>query len=841
MHADRGAADAIDALVARQRFEDALEAGLGALRAAGVPLPRGSRRIAARAMFLALRLRLSLSAEGGRRLHLLPAATSPRAIETESLLAATLQAARGCGSTLSGLIGLVGTARALGAGAGPRLAPLVAEAGEYVASRRGGRRFAAILAEDSARLERAHPRTEDRMPSVDDLWHASASLASVAAAIAESSGRAQVSHRGAAASTLLGYARLVAVLTGEPVALEPGSLDLPQATPAPVPGAGFRASAAGAARWQDDYLRLVEAVILDRVDVSVVRRASGLGRAVMGAAEAACRPAALWFVALAQADLVRVRGPSWWGRRRVRRLAARLSGWTTAVGTPQPHREVSLQAEIAALDGDSLAAMRGFSRAIDLARQCGAIGEAALIAQRGGRYERTLNPSASRLTGEAVALYRQWGARAKADSMAKALSGSANGHAVARARLDIDVDPGTLISALQAIGAEVDGTRVAETLLGLLLEQCGARYGALVFAAGSELRVAVQRAESPELFVPEPTAWTDGIGLPDGLLREVLDEKRTRVVLDGLGLPEAPRLLRWRGLACVSLICAPLMSRDTCLGVVYLEDDRSQGAFESGRQRLVEVLCAQGANALVNARLFAEIDASRRTLRELNVTLERRVDDRTRALERNFEELARLERRVVADAERQRMIRDLHDGLGSQLLATQRQLERRELGSGDVLQMIRDCIADMRLVLDASGADANDLLIAWASLRARWVSHLRSSGIDSKWSLHTELESLDIGPDRVLNILRIAQESLSNAIRHARAGTVRIELRCDGPDIELSIQDDGIGCEGREGSGRGLANMRRRASLLGGRLVVEPCMPGTRVVLSCPVSASAVN
>jgi nitrate/nitrite-specific signal transduction histidine kinase len=62
---------------------------------------------------------------------------------------------------------------------------------------------------------------------------------------------------------------------------------------------------------------------------------------------------------------------------------------------------------------------------------------------------------------------------------------------------------------------------------------------------------------------------------------------------------------------------------------------------------------------------------------------------------------------------------------------------------------------------------------------------------------------------------------------------------CDGRDIELTVRDDGIGCDGTERSGRGLASMSRRASALGARLRVEAAQPGTRVWLTCPVAAPA--
>jgi len=404
-------------------------------------------------------------------------------------------------------------------------------------------------------------------------------------------------------------------------------------------------------------------------------------------------------------------------------------------------------------------------------------------------------------------------------------------------RTVFDVDARTLMDALEAIGAEPGEAAVAETLLDQLLEHTGARYGALLLRSGSGLRVAAQRADSPELFVSTSDVGTDDGELPLASLRDVLHNHQSHTVRDATVLSDGAASRRRHDAKRLSLLGVPLVSGGTCLGLAYLEDDRGGGAFDVGCRRLVEVLCAQAAKAIVNARLFARIDASRQELSAFNAVLEQRVEERTRALEHNYAALARLERQVAADAERQRLISDLHDGLGSQLLTTMRLLERSELDGQGALLSIRDCVADMRLLLDAAGSDANDLLAVWASLRERWSAQMAACGLATRWSLQTSLESIEVEPRRLLSLMRVVQESLSNAIRHARAGSVEVMLRCDERVIELTVRDDGIGCDGTERSGRGLASMSRRASALGARLRVEAAQPGTRVWLTCPVAA----
>jgi signal transduction histidine kinase len=78
----------------------------------------------------------------------------------------------------------------------------------------------------------------------------------------------------------------------------------------------------------------------------------------------------------------------------------------------------------------------------------------------------------------------------------------------------------------------------------------------------------------------------------------------------------------------------------------------------------------------------------------------------------------------------------------------------------------------------------------------------------------------------------IAQEAVLNAVRHARAQSVRIRLNLVGGNLVLSVQDDGIGMPVRppESQGLGLRIMRNRAAILGAKLTIQPAKPNGTVV-----------
>ncbi len=96
-----------------------------------------------------------------------------------------------------------------------------------------------------------------------------------------------------------------------------------------------------------------------------------------------------------------------------------------------------------------------------------------------------------------------------------------------------------------------------------------------------------------------------------------------------------------------------------------------------------------------------------------------------------------------------------------------------------------------------------------------------------------ELPGLD--PDTRLGIYRIAQEALTNVLRHAGARSAEVELRRVDDGIRLLVTDDGTGLSERVGSGSGIRGMRERALLLGAELEVGArSQGGTRVCLHVP-------
>ncbi|MEO9147826.1 MAG: ATP-binding protein [Burkholderiaceae bacterium] len=251
------------------------------------------------------------------------------------------------------------------------------------------------------------------------------------------------------------------------------------------------------------------------------------------------------------------------------------------------------------------------------------------------------------------------------------------------------------------------------------------------------------------------------------------------------------------------------------------------------------MLLAMGG--LLTARFIKSLVA----LDDLNRTLEARVADRERTLVENFAQLAALQRQKAAADERQLIMRDLHDGLGSQLFTSLSRVERGDMDSGQIAAALRACIADMRLALDALAFEQNDIGAAFGNLMFRWQPQLASAGIESRWNVDLPNHATALAPHAALQVLRIAQEALTNVLKHARANHVVVQLRETDAALELRIEDDGCGLPAFESpqQGRGRCNMRTRAQRLGGTIDWQSADSssggGTRVVLVLPLAGAS--
>jgi len=217
-------------------------------------------------------------------------------------------------------------------------------------------------------------------------------------------------------------------------------------------------------------------------------------------------------------------------------------------------------------------------------------------------------------------------------------------------------------------------------------------------------------------------------------------------------------------------------------------------------------------------RMMLEAEAARSEL-------ESRVHEREQLLKRNFERLRESERVKAEGQERQRIMQDMHDGLGSQLMSSLMLVERGAVSNDQFAQILRESIDDMRLAIDALAAEDADLGAALGNLRFRMEPRLRAAGMELTWDARRLPEEIGLHPDVVLPILRVVQEALTNALKHSRARAVRVTLATEGTGdsqwLDIRIADNGRGIGEERVGGRGLLNMRNRSQKIGAQFRIE--------------------
>lgn len=268
-----------------------------------------------------------------------------------------------------------------------------------------------------------------------------------------------------------------------------------------------------------------------------------------------------------------------------------------------------------------------------------------------------------------------------------------------------------------------------------------------------------------------------------------------------------------------SLLGVPITVGGRAVGDLYLTDKRGAPEFSAADERIVELFARHAGIAIENARLH----------------------DRLAAL------------RVVA--ERERIGRDLHDGVIQGLYAVSLSLE-------EVAELVDDRPADAAARVDAAIDAIHRSIGEIRSFIIGLRPGLEDSGLveaiaaladDLRLSSTIEVD-IDLGatPPPVVSrltpgargeLIHLVRESLSNVARHSRATRAWISLHEDDAGLRLEIRDNGVGFDPRapraEGH-HGLVNLGQRAAAAGGRLELDT-MPGTgtRIVVHIPAPAGS--
>jgi signal transduction histidine kinase len=258
-----------------------------------------------------------------------------------------------------------------------------------------------------------------------------------------------------------------------------------------------------------------------------------------------------------------------------------------------------------------------------------------------------------------------------------------------------------------------------------------------------------------------------------------------------VGFPEHHPLMR-------NLLGVPIFSKEQLIGALYLADKQDGSEFTKADQQLIEMLAVHAAIAIENARLYEQTQ------------------------------------RLAVFEERERFSRDLHDGIIQSIYAVGLSLENAKASIRPTNQAALDQI---ELSMKSLANVINDIRNYIFDLRPQALKdkglYARLQGLIQELKVNTVLIiDTDIAPDintylselQASHIFHIAHEALSNTARHAQARKANISLTHNDGMVTLQVKDDGTGFQVPKKIAhghRGLANIQKRASLLGASLDIE--------------------
>ncbi|WP_432725330.1 sensor histidine kinase [Variovorax sp. W6] len=218
---------------------------------------------------------------------------------------------------------------------------------------------------------------------------------------------------------------------------------------------------------------------------------------------------------------------------------------------------------------------------------------------------------------------------------------------------------------------------------------------------------------------------------------------------------------------------------------------------------------------------------------------------------------ARFRQAEAVMAERRRIANDLHDGVGSRLVALLASQDPKSAGPDSLSMALQACLLELQMTVDDLDDQGDSTVVErLGHLRYRLRPAFERMGVAFDWSVSGESETFPMPAETASQVCRVAQEALSNALRHSRAS--RVELRVaphdQGRAMVLEVRDNGrglgvpVGAPSGSGPaghlGKGLRSMHSRAEAIGAELDIGPMAPHglcVRLVVPCDATAAAAQ
>ena len=276
-----------------------------------------------------------------------------------------------------------------------------------------------------------------------------------------------------------------------------------------------------------------------------------------------------------------------------------------------------------------------------------------------------------------------------------------------------------------------------------------------------------------------------------------------------------------------SVILATALGMHDALGLAGFYENNYYHVMQYGPLFLLMALGWIVIHRFVNALSISE---------NYNKHLSENIRKKHDELEKNYNKLKQLNDEKIINDERERVMQDIHDGVGAQLVSTLAMVESGNVNEQVISESLKDTINELRNIIDSLDPTANDVASVLAIIRERMQYKLEKANIKIHW-LVGDIDSFPcLSPEKSLHILHIFQEAISNILKHASANNIYIStgivtdtFGTDKPAVIIS--DDGVGYDKWNNQGRGINNMFARAEKIKAAISIENTSQGTDVKL----------
>ena len=519
------------------------------------------------------------------------------------------------------------------------------------------------------------------------------------------------------------------------------------------------------------------------------------------------------------------------------------------------NRAALIAAEIARIEGRDLDAERLYEKAIRSARENGFVHNEAIAHEVAARFysARGFETIAHAYLRNARYCYLRWGALGKVRQIDQSHpplyeERTSSSPITTIGTPVVQLDVGTVVKASQAVFSEIVLDKLIEALMRIAVEHAGAERGVLITIRNSELQIEAE-ARTGRGMIEVALRHTSATlaDLPESVLHYVIRTLESVVLHDAsvANLFSRDGYLKRRRTR--SILCLPIVKQAKLVGVLYLENNLTAGAFTSDRIAVLELLASQAAISLEHAQLYAD-------LQQENIERKRAEDELRRSeasLREAQSELARVTRLTTMGEMAASIAHEVNQPLAgivtnanaslrwlagdSPNLAEAREAIRRIIRdgdrAGDVTKRIRALFTKTRAAkerLDINEAIGEVVVLAGSEMRRNLVILQMELAADLPPVVGDRVQLQQV----VLNLILNGIEAMGTIQDRPRELVIRTQRGEGDDEVSVAVQDSGIGLdsESRErvfdafhstkpdGLGLGLSISRSIVEGHGGRL-----------------------